>query len=137
VTKNMRQILFAAALSMTWAGDASAFDGTPTMTGAELLVKCRPIDMGEEYRIDKQSDIAECIGFIVGVYAGFRTGPQNQICIQSVTYGPFARAVVDELVKTERSSLGMPAAFFVSSTIMTLMRAYPCPETPNGKDGGW
>ena len=39
----MRQIVLAAALSMTWAGDASAFDGTPT---ARHLVD----DQGPEQR---------------------------------------------------------------------------------------
>jgi hypothetical protein len=145
VTTTMRQILIAAAMSMTWAGDASAFNGTVAMTGADLFQKCRPINMADETLSHAQfSDLSECMGYIVGVIQGyslgadeavpFRTEPKNRICTHpDVTFGDLTRVVLADLAGMNKSMLDMPAVILVRSTIM---RVYPCPTTPNSKDGG-
>jgi hypothetical protein len=128
--------LIAAALSMTWASDASALTGDYVFSGAELLERCLPIDMADGARSYKQGgELHWCLGFMVGAYNGdglggydpveFHTAPKNRVCIQpDVTYGTLARVVLADLAGMKKLSLELPAMFLVRNA---LMQAYPCP----------
>ena len=89
MTKTMRQMLIAAALSMTWPGAASA------LTGAELQTKCRLINMVDGTRNWAQiSDMNQCWSYILGVEDAtfIHTFDDRKICVpDGATYGTRAQ----------------------------------------------
>ena len=124
VTKTMRQILIAAALAVTWAGDASA-----AMTRTELQELCRPISMATDARSRKQfADLTQCMGYIIGVLdtAGFYNRLKPDTCVPPETErGTLVRVVLDYLDKTPPEKAFGLAGLLVETA---LWKAYPCPK---------
>ena len=111
----MRQILIAAAVSMTWASDASA------LTGAELQTKCRPINMVDGTRNWAQvSDMNQCWSYILGVEDAtfIHTFDDRKICVpDGVTYGTRAQVVLAYLDKYP-SKLHWQAVYLVNNALV-------------------
>ena len=110
----MREMLFAAVLSMMWPGAASA------ATGEWLLRRCL-----NEYGEYGQS---VCTGYI---YASIDASTKD--CRPAgVTYSIVMRVVVAYL-RNHPEKLHMNAAMLGADA---MAKAYPCPAKPNGKDAG-
>jgi hypothetical protein len=130
VTKTMRQILIAAALSMTWASDASA------MNGDGLRKMCDPIlyvDINKDVLTHKAwGDLNLCFGYIDGASDGMWQGLRHFCTPSGVTYPIMTKVVVVYLDRhPERLHLGAQLLIDEAFT-----QAYPCPAKPKN-DGDW
>jgi hypothetical protein len=128
--KPLTRLLITAALSMTWAGDASA------MNGSALHWLCDPIRVGITKDVLTHTqfgalNISMCFGYIEGI-KDITFG--RDYCLPSGRSFDIRAKVVLAYLNEHPERTHKSAAILVDEAFA---QAYPCPAKPNGKDRGW